>query len=148
MSKNSKNIENIPEGTCVCSVCKYRKDNLEFSFYVNRKTKDGYRLRTNTYCDSCKKKYSKDKKEAEKAAIASGRPRPKAGEKCDCCKKPVYKKRDDIPDSVDGRFSWQCDHDHETGKFRGWVCKTCNTGVCSGTISDAENAVNYLKGSR
>ena len=144
----NKNIENIPEGTCVCSICKIRKDNIEFGFYANRKTKDGYRLRVNTWCSSCSKEKSKEVREAEKSAKAMGRPRPQVGDLCDCCKRPVYKKRDDIPDGVDGRWSWQCDHDHETGKFRGWVCKTCNTGVCSDTISAAENALNYLRSTR
>jgi hypothetical protein len=22
-----------------------------------------------------------------------------------------------------------CDHDHQTGNFRGWLCKNCNTGL-------------------
>lgn len=143
-----RNIENIQEGTCVCSICNIRKDNLEFSFYLDRKTKDGYRLRVNTWCASCSKEKNKEVREAEKTAKAMGRPRPKVGDPCDCCKRPVYKKRNDIPDGVDGRWSWQCDHDHETGEFRGWVCKTCNTGVCSDTISAAENALNYLRNTR
>ena len=143
-----KNTDNIPMGSCVCSVCGVRKDNLEFGFYLNRKTKDGYRLRTNTCCASCSKEKGKEIRDAKKVAKAMGRPRPKIGDLCDCCKRPVYKKRDDIPDGIEGRWSWQCDHDHETGKFRGWICKTCNTGVCSDTISAAENALNYLRNTK
>ena len=143
-----KNTDNIPMGSCVCSVCGVRKDNLEFGFYLNRKTKDGYRVRTNTCCASCSKEKGKEIRDAKKVAKAMGRPRPKIGDLCDCCKRPVYKKRDDIPDGIEGRWSWQCDHDHETGKFRGWICKTCNTGVCSDTISAAENALNYLRNTK
>lgn len=39
------------------------------------------------------------------------------------------------------------DHDHDTGKFRGWLCKQCNLGL--GLFKDDPNrllkAVDYLK---
>jgi hypothetical protein len=145
-----RNLENIPEGTCVCSICKEDKDNTKFGYYLERHTKDGYRLRVNTWCDTCSKIKGTEVRKAEKAAAAAGRPRSslRFGDKCDCCNRPVYKSKKSVPTGVDGRWSWQCDHDHETGEFRGWICKTCNTGVCSGSLEDAERAIVYMKRSR
>ena len=40
------------------------------------------------------------------------------------------------------------DHNHETGDFRGWLCKKCNTGI--GMFGDSEDllldALHYLMG--
>jgi hypothetical protein len=39
------------------------------------------------------------------------------------------------------------DHCHDTGKFRGWLCQSCNTGI--GALGDdhkiVEKALEYLK---
>ncbi len=39
------------------------------------------------------------------------------------------------------------DHDHKTGKFRGWICCTCNFGIghFKDSIEILEKAINYLK---
>ncbi len=41
---------------------------------------------------------------------------------------------------------WCLDHEHDTGKFRGWLCHSCNTGL--GLFRDSEtnlkNAIKYL----
>ena len=39
------------------------------------------------------------------------------------------------------------DHDHVTGKFRGWLCVDCNTGIgkLGDTIEGLEAAIKYLK---
>ena len=141
-----KNLTNIPEGTCECSVCKETKDNTNFSWYLNRLTKDGYRLRVNTYCDVCSKATSKELSEIKKVLLKD-HPKPEYGEECDLCGKPVYKHKSEIPEGVDGRWGWQCDHDHDTKKFRGWLCKSCNTGLggIGDTIESVERALKYLK---
>ncbi len=39
------------------------------------------------------------------------------------------------------------DHDHKTGKFRGWICDSCNRGLSNlgDDIDGVMNALNYLK---
>jgi Recombination endonuclease VII len=39
------------------------------------------------------------------------------------------------------------DHDHSTGKFRGWLCSSCNTaiGKLGDTVEGLEAAISYLK---
>lgn len=58
---------------------------------------------------------------------------PPADNKCEKCQK-VRKLR--------------FDHDHKTGRFRGWICNGCNTGLGSmgDDIAGLEAAIAYLKG--
>ena len=41
---------------------------------------------------------------------------------------------------------WCCDHDHNTGEFRGWLCHKCNVGI--GNLNDDVNrlrrAIDYI----
>jgi hypothetical protein len=65
----------------------------------------------------------------QKLEIIAGRKKP---EKCELC----------------GRIGEICfDHDHKTGKFRGWICKKCNGAL--GMIDDNPQTlllmVNYLR---
>ena len=132
------NNKGIPLGKCKCSVCGEMKFNIEYSFYKSRYTDDGYRLRVNTNCRSCRKRLSKELSEVKKNAP----PQPDWGDLCQCCKEPVYKLKDGQKDS------WQCDHKHGTTEFRGWICKKCNTGL--GLIGDSAtnllNMYSYLIG--
>jgi hypothetical protein len=127
-----RNLDNIPPGETVCSVCNILKSNSEFSFYNDRLTNNGYRLMVNTNCRSCAQVRSKERtaiKKKFKHLTA-----PAFGTACECCGKPVTR-------------NWQLDHDHETGEFRGWLCKQCNTGLgnLGDTLQSLTLAVEYLK---
>ena len=124
MSKK-RDLSNIPKGTCKCSVCNIEQDNLEFQWYKSRFTNNGYRLRVNTNCRTCSKRISKELNDLRKKLLES-HPKPEYGSNCDLCGKPVNK-------------NWQLDHCHETGEFRGWLCKGCNTGL--GGIGDSFESV-------
>lgn len=43
--------------------------------------------------------------------------------------------------------SLHLDHDHDTGAFRGWLCRKCNTsiGALGDNIAGLERAIAYLK---
>lgn len=127
-----RDLSNIPPGRTICSVCNIEKDNTEFSFYKERKTSNGFRLMTNTNCQSCQKVRGKERSSIKKKF--KNLKQPPIGSPCELCEKPVYK-------------NWQLDHCHETGKFRGWICKGCNTGM--GGLGDTEEslvkALEYLR---
>lgn len=56
----------------------------------------------------------------------------KAG-KCDCCGKEEEK--------------LNLDHDHSTGKFRGWLCAGCNLGIgkLGDDLESVKKALEYLE---
>lgn len=58
---------------------------------------------------------------------------PRQSDNCDCC----------------GKYSeiLQCDHNHITHKFRGWVCVNCNVGLgrFKDDIKKLEQAKEYLR---
>ena len=90
--KRERDYTNIPEGTCVCSVCKEEKDNREFYWYHDRKKKlNGTgRIRINTNCSSCISRISKEYNKLKREVIKT-HPIPDYGSPCDLCGKPVYK---------------------------------------------------------
>ena len=118
---------------CVCSVCVRKLPSEYFQHYRTRIKKNGLRLRVNTNCRDCSKKESSIVRELKK-----DNPVPNYKTKCQQCDKIVYEKVEDIPDGINGTNGpWQLDHDHETGQFRGYLCKRCNTGT--GLIGDNES---------
>ena len=127
-----RDLTNIPPGSTECSVCNTLKENSEFSFYKNRHTDNGYRLMTNTNCVECQKIKSRERSAIRKK-FKDVKP-PEFGELCECCCKPVTR-------------NWQLDHCHDTGDFRGWLCKQCNTGLgnLGDNLQSLQLAVEYLQ---
>tara|TARA_R100000773_G_C4156599_1_gene76293 strand:+ start:287 stop:562 length:276 start_codon:yes stop_codon:yes gene_type:complete len=88
-------------------------------------------------------------KAAERSAIRKkfkGMKPPPYGTPCELCCKPVYASKEAIPEGIDGAFVWQLDHCHETGDFRGWLCKKCNTGLglLGDNVTELSRAIKYL----
>jgi Recombination endonuclease VII len=46
-----------------------------------------------------------------------------------------------------GKKKLSLDHDHETKRFRGWLCNSCNLGIglMGDSLARLEAAVSYLK---
>lgn len=79
------------------------------------------------YCKSCAKEYAKAKYLAHKMAP----PKPST---CQCCGDAKQPKE------------LHMDHCHETGDFRGWVCRNCNQGLgqLGDNVEGLTKAIKYL----
>ena len=103
-----------------CETCGLTKDKDDFYFHPSLKDQ------LHRHCKLCHNEKMRVIREIKKTA-------PPKPDKCECCKKPTT--------------TFHCDHDHFTGKFRGWLCSHCNQGI--GKLGDdlvgVLNAVNYLK---
>jgi hypothetical protein len=147
-----KDLSNIPTGTCKCSVCGIVKDNTEFPYYGSSfynkgpaHPLTGKRKRSNTNCFDCIKIKSRERAAIKKKC--KGIKPPEFGIACECCGKPVYSSKQTVPKDVNGTWVWQLDHCHDTGEFRGWLCKQCNTGLgnMGDTLQSLRLAVEYLE---
>jgi len=111
-----------------CSKCLVTKPLSDYRIESSRNWRVPIEQRRKYYreeCKECEKKLSKQLREAKKLAT----PKPT---KCECCSKET----DELV----------VDHDHQTGKFRGWLCKTCNIGIgkLGDNLTGVENATRYL----
>jgi transposase-like protein len=100
-----------------CSKCNQSKNLTEYGFNTSGRDPfdaSGYRLRR-PECQDCNKKISQGKNKAKKLAKKLGfETKAPVGTKCELCgstDKIVF------------------DHDHETEKFRGWLCDPCNRSI-------------------
>jgi hypothetical protein len=108
-----------------CDVCKQERLDIEFAIY--RTNKAATRRYYSRMCRTCGSLVSK-----ERQALKEEHPPPPSGTPCDCCGK------------IDRLF---IDHDHATGAWRGWLCRSCNVGL--GMPGDCEEgilqALSYLQ---
>ena len=97
-------------------------------FAVNRIFASGGIARR-AYCIDCGKKQK---------PISNAKFYPKKPEKLTC---PT------CGDVVTGNYSIVCDHDHKTGKIRGYICDNCNTGMgrAKDNVEILQNWIEWLK---
>ena len=75
---------------------------------------------------TCKTCVNKARKLIEE--LRKQHPAPPITEKCPCCGNTLKDLKDKNP-STKVFNSWRLHNDHETGKFLGYVCHICNTGM-------------------
>ena len=116
----------------ICSYCKEEKllDEFHFRYYDGKRTSYSEHR-----CKKCFSHGNKIRKNLYKVAT------PKS-DHCQCCGK-----QKDINGNV---LEIHLDHDRETEKFRGWLCRPCNTaiGQLGDTLEGVRKAVRYLENSK
>ena len=103
-----------------CSKCKSDRPVSEFNKYKGSCTG------LQPYCKPCGKAYTKQLNKAKKNAPPV----------TDCM----------VCGADKGLHKMKCDHDHHSGKFRGWLCHRCNLalGMMDDSIKKLTSAINYL----
>jgi len=108
-----------------------KKDPARLAYLAEYRKSTAYR--------STRRKYEQSEKGRAAARRRAGRPEPTrpCPAACECCNVPAFVL--DAPLVVD--------HDHETGKFRGWLCFNCNTsiGKLGDSVQGLLRAVAYLE---
>ena len=129
-TRNTSPFATIPIDETImkpCIRCGVVKPNSAFK-KDRKRCKDGT---TNT-CSECYRIADYTAKKLRKEWIQSGK---KVPENCEnCCRECKV----------------VCDHDHETGELRGWLCDYCNRGIgaLGDDIEGLEEAIKYLRGEK
>lgn len=113
-------------GTCVeCA-------KLSVAAWASRNPGEGNRRSREYYARHPERVKANSVKSKRKAMgiPAAERPKPDACELCSAAGRQMH-----------------LDHDHETGKFRGWLCNRCNMamGVLGDTVTGIQRAIDYLR---
>ena len=133
-----------------CTKCKEEKSLSEFD---NRKaSKDGKTAQCTLCLRTKAMKVRKENPEITRASNLRNRFNMSIKEynviflkqkgKCRICNKAETMK------SLNGEIKWlACDHNHNTGKIRGLLCSSCNTGLgkMGDSIKNLKSAIEYLK---
>jgi hypothetical protein len=112
-----------------CIYCEIEKPLYEFAFKLDHHDKHDNR------CKECCKKQNRHRKYLKETV----REKPTV---CECCGKSVLEQSKNRKP-----ISLFLDHDHKTGKFRGWICHDCNSalGRAGDDLAGVMNLMRYLQ---
>lgn len=115
----------------VCIKCGEEQPLDEFSIRNNKKERR----------NDCRKCHSVNKKLIR--TLQKENAYPDKDYRCPIC----HRSEDEVKDSFSNRRAWALDHDHKTGKFRGWVCNMCNIGLSrfDDNVETMTRAIVYLR---
>ncbi len=113
--------EELPKNLRKCSICGEKKPHSEYSVKPDRKDK------LDTRCKSC----------MNEGRTLRSKLRKYAGPPPDVCQLCGRK----------SKYNLVVDHCHETDTFRGYICKSCNTGLGAfeDNLEGLNRAVRYLE---
>lgn len=118
----------------ICNLCHRLLPKDDFS--LNQRNRHGDIRRPS--CKRCRKATeNKVMSTAEREEFEKTRPAPGSLFSCPICRKQTI---------IGVTAKIVLDHDHDTGRPRGWICESCNTGL--GRLKNGEdflqNAIDYL----
>lgn len=122
--------EDNQEELICCPDCNELKPVSEYYVYED---KSNGKLRMNGSRRRCKPCYLEN--QTKVYYLKKKHPYPYHNPVCDCCGK------------LCDNETLNLDHDHKTGRFRGYLCKSCNTGIglLGDTIEGLNMGIRYLK---
>ena len=130
-----------------CKRCEEEKDIEDFSFKTRYMTKSGLKITRTPYCRECLRLFGKESREKYPYSWISTRYKISQEEA-----KLWYEKTMGFCEICgvewqEGQNKLCIDHNHNTGKIRGILCKACNhvLGHSYDNIDILESAIFYLK---
>jgi hypothetical protein len=115
-----------------CIKCLEELDELNFSQH------SGSRNYLRSECKKCNNRLSK-----ERNILKKEHKYPEDGYRCPIC----LKYESELKGAGGKASTWVLDHDHSSGKYRGYLCHNCNRalGNFGDNIERIERAIDYLK---
>ncbi len=121
MTNQITNQLGLPDEPIQYKDCRKCGRNLPFSCFKRRGEGTSFR-RVDLDCKECQRREDRVRNELRKTA-------PPSPPNCEICNKQFY-----VPESYrvyvrPNQMKPCLDHCHKTGRFRGWICDSCNVGL-------------------